>query len=534
MSFRWGWLAPLLIAASASAQPRISVKARAWLDGLSAFARGHEVTVRGTLRDDLGQPVPGATLEVRGERASADARGGFEVTVQIPAEGRQRVGVRFPGSSLVGPAEGEVEVVVGRTATELHLGVDSEVDATQPVQVEIALTAADGSPVPGARVELTLDGEALPPQTTDGRGRASALLTSLTPGLHGLYAKWAGDRERLPAEATEKVEATLPLTVDLVAPNPSPASGDPVVLEGRVAGAAGRAPDAEVVLTANGRPAERTSTRGGAFRFLLAADDLEAGDVVFRATGHTAEPGWRDGVSPTVTVRVPIPPPPSPGWAWAPGLLAGAALLGGLWLRRPRPRAAPPPLPEPEPTLTPFEFELPPAATVLEVEVRDAVSHVPLVATVVRLPDDLLRPHPADTDAPPGERARTDERGRARVPGAGRRVWTWAEGYAPSVHELPASVGLARIRLLPLRARLQRLYDEVLRAAGRPPLRFGRDTPREARQPLLARGAPPDPLVELTQLVERACFGARAPRPEDLRAALDQAEAIRASLGRPG
>ena len=83
-------LAALLLCTTAHAQPHISVKARAWIDGLQGHARGQAVTLTGTLRDDLGQPVPGARLllgpghrccHLRGRKGQQQFSGTFSVVL---------------------------------------------------------------------------------------------------------------------------------------------------------------------------------------------------------------------------------------------------------------------------------------------------------------------------------------------------------------------------------------------------------------------------------------------------------------------
>lgn len=525
--------------APASAQLVVSVKARAFVDGLRATSRGHRATLAGTLRDNLGQPVPQASITVQSEGAASatvrtDAAGGFEATLRFTGPGERTLQARFGGSALLAPAEAGTRVTVGRSAVTLRANLPDEIDARRPITLTVTAHDAREAPAPGLWLAVEVDDRPPSRPRTDRNGRASLALPPMEPGLHRVRVRWPGDEDHLPAEIERTVEAALPIAVQLEAAANGPLEpGAPVVLGGRVVGPEG----ATVTLTAEGRPVARTRP-GADGRFQIAVDpsDVEPGAVRFRATADTATPGWRAGASAEVVVEVPPPPPPSPWWLWGPASLAALSLLAAAARRgRGRPKAAPRPAPPAPPLPPPFTFDDLPAATAdrtLRVQVRDALTSAPLVgATVVRLAPDAPTPSAADTHPPPGVVGASDRDGRATLEGSGRVLWACAPGYAPACHVLPADGGRVALNLLPLRARLQTLYAEVLQAAGRPALRFGRHTPDEARRPLARRGAPDAAVDDLTDLVRVACFGPAPPAPADLARALALAEQVRAGLG---
>lgn len=516
------------------ASPRIAVKARAHIEGLKAQSDGRSVRVRGVLRDNLGQPLPRQAIVVAApgvERpARTDTQGGFDVELRLTAEGEQRIEVRFDGNALVGPVDSATPVRVGRGAVTLRLQIPAVIEAEQAETVSADALDADGKPLPGIQLQLRLDGAPAQPVHVGPDGRAVIDLPPLAAGAHRLRAYFAGDADRLPADDEAGFEAARTMGVGLEIADPQPAPGQPLVFTGRVEG-----PDAATVrLLLAGRVV--TSARAnaeGRFAFTVDADAVGAGAHRFRAGAISEAAGWRDGLSKPVEVVVPAPPPPSPWWLWTPVLLALVSLLGVLgraWIRRPRPKAqvAPPPLLTPPP----FTFEAAPRGGTgdLQVTLRDGLSGAPLQGTVVLLPAGVTTPGRAEIAAPDGVMAPTDAAGQARLAGQGDRLWAWAEGYAPACHPLPASGGFAGINLLPVRARLQTLYAEVLEAAGRPPLVFGRQTPREAAPPLARRGAPGDPLAALTRLVEEACFGHGRPDHAALVEADRLATAVEAGL----
>lgn len=520
------------------AQPTIQVRARAFLDGLQAASRGRAVTVEGALRDNLGAPVAGGEVEVLAdgqpvERVRTGPDGRFLAQFELEGAGERRLEVRYAGSPLLDRAEARLPIVVGRNALRLRIDAPDEVDVGRPVGIGVAAFDGREVPVPGLRLGLDLDGQPLRSLRTDRSGRAEVQLPPLEPGEHTLRVHFAGSAIHLPAEAERRIEAARPLALALAAASAEPPGpGDPVVLD--VTLGADRPGEVRVTLTAEGRPiADRAVSADGA-RFVVDADDLEPGPVRFRALAHAEAAGWQDAASEVVTIEVPPPPPPSPWWIRAPAILAGVSLLGVLVRVRRRPRAAPPPPVVAPSGPPPFTFEAsagPAASGRLVVVVRDGLDGRPLRARLVRLARGAPPPTPGEAVPPSGERVETDAEGRAALGGDGDRLWAHAPGYAPSCHPLPRQGGRAVIHLLPVRARMQTLYAEVLAAAGRPPLRFGRETPREAAEALGGRGAPGEPLGELTALVERACFGARAPDEGDLVEALRLAQSVRRGLG---
>ncbi|MCB9552311.1 MAG: hypothetical protein H6705_10595 [Myxococcales bacterium] len=531
------WVVGVAWVAPARAEPWVQVRARTMFDGLVARAEGQDVLVEGTLRDNLGAPVADSPVVVAADGARVEARSGaegrFSARLALSGSGEREVVVGFAGGGLLAGTRAALPVTIGRNAVNLRIDAPDEVDAG--VAVPIGVVASDGRAVPvgGLRVQLWLDGQPWQQGTTDARGRVTVAVPALVPGMHRVGARFAGSRQWLPAEVERGIEAARPLAVMLAAAG-APGAGDPVVLDARLG--AERPGSVRVTLTAEGRPVAERMVSGDRVRFDVDPGDVEPGPVRFRALVHSAAPGWRDAISETVTVEVPPPPPPSPWWVRAPVILAGLSLVGALWRVRRRPRAAALARVEAPVAAAPFVFEEGAGVEggALWVVVRDALDGRPLPAVLVRLGAGAAEPDPGAAAPPEGERVVADAAGRARlaVDAAGDRLWAHAPGYAAACHPLPRRGGRAVIHLLPLRARLQGLYAELLADAGRPPLRFGRQTPREAGPPLVARGAPGDALDELTWLVERACFGPRAPVAADLAEALRLAAVVRGSLGR--
>ncbi len=524
----------LLLPLSAPAEPRVSVKARPWFDGLRAVARGLEVTVEGQLRDNLGQPLPATPVRVVPERGAGTVAtvtapdGRFRAVLRFAGEGSRTLRVEHPGGALLGPAGAELTVVVGRTLVDLSLALPEPVPAGEIATAVVEAKDAAGWPVAELPLVVTLDGKEGAEVRTDGAGRASLALEGLRPGRHTLVVTWSGDDRRLPARLEEQFVAAATLGVELRAEAAAPPTpGAPIALAGQVEGAPGL--EISVIVTADGRPVLATrADRNGRFRVDVEPEDVRPGRVVFRALARADEPAWRDGHSAALEIDVPAAPPRSPLWTWAPAAIAALSLAGAAWRRRaqaPAPRStptrpAPPPLP-------PFERRPVPTAAneALDLLVLDAIDGRPLTARVVLLGADATTPDVTRLDAPPGPTFATGPDGRARLTGTATRLWVGADGYAPSCHVCPLPPGgRAVVRLLPVRAHIQRVYEAVLRAAGRPPIRFGRETPRQAASALTARGGAAPSVDALTRIVEAACFGPDEPGPEALTAAHSLAE----------
>lgn len=528
-----------LLAATAAAQPTIQVRARAFLDGLQASTRGGVVVVEGALRDNLGAPVVRVKVQIDADGETVDevltdTGGRFNARFALAGSGERTLRVRFAGSLLLDAAEARLPVTVGRNALRLRLDVPDEVPVGRATTVGVAAYDSRDVPVPELRLNLDLDGAPLRAARTNRSGRDEVGLPPLDPGVHTLRLHFPGDSRFTAAEATREIEVARPMAVALAPASTAPLEpGDPIVLD--VTLGPEKPATVRITLTAEGRPIDDVDVIGGGTRFVVDPDDVEPGPVRFRALAHAEAVGWKDALSEVVTLDVPPPPPPSPWWIRAPAILAAVSLLGVLVRIRRRPEAAAPPPPVVDAGPPPFTFvseRQSGASDRLVVIVKDGLDARPLAATVVRLPALSPPPLPGDPTVPRGERAATDAQGQVVFDGdGGDRLWAHAPGYAPSCHPLPRAGGRAVLHLLPVRARMQTLYAEVLGAAGRPPLRFGRETPREAADALTGRGAPDGPLASLTALVEEACFGAREPDERDLIEAFELAHAVQRGLG---
>jgi hypothetical protein len=517
------------------ANPRVAVKARAYVDALKARSDGRTVQVRGILRDNLGQPLAQQPIVVIAGTARqagrTDASGHFDVPIRVDSDGERTIEVQYAGNPLVAPARQTQRVQVGRGATAVRIQIPPTIEAEQPLTITASLVDAENQPIPNLPLQVRIDATPREPARVGPDGQAPIPLPPLAAGAHTVRVYFAGNDDHLPADDEIGFEAARSMGISLTVADANPLPDQPLVFFGRVDG-----PDeVSVRLLVDGAPLKTVTARNGGWRLVVDPDVIGAGSHRVRAAATTSVSGWRDGLSDPVTVEVPEPPPPSPWWIWAPAILAAISFLGVLgraWRRRPRPKAnAPAPPPQPAPAFV-FEPAKRGQAGSLQVVLRDGLTGRPLQGTLVLLPTGSAAPARSAIDPPSGEQVMTDAHGQATLETTGDRLWAWAEGYAPASHQLPGGGGFAAVNLLPIRARLQTVYAEVLAAAGRPVLAFGKQTPREAAPPLANRGAPDDPLAALTALVERCCFGATEPDHADLQRADELALAVEAGLGR--
>lgn len=537
-------LAAVVLTASASygandKPPVLSVRARTQLSSLVLSPRGRQVKITGQLRNNLNVGVPEAHVIVSASgaprvRSKTDGQGRFSVVLKFETDGKRRVEVRFDGSEFLAPSRRTGPVDVGRLPVKLRIEGPRQITAGEPVRFTVRVSAGPAEALPGLQIESRLDGKVLVLGTSDSRGLVSLKLGSLAPGTHRLEARFEGGPDFEPAQTRLDFEATQPLQVSLKVATAEISAERSIVLEGQVTGGDG----VWVSLsTKEGALGRRPVDAEGRFSFTLQPAALPVGTVSFRAEAYSAGAGWQDAASGWVVVEIPAPTPLSALWFWAPALLC-AALLIGLAFKRPRRR--PPPVrseqADPSAVLPPVvEFELTRGRPrgPLEVLVHDALTRAPVTeALVARLPVGCKAPNDTDCVPPEGAAESTDAAGRVTIEAVGDRLWAWAPGYAPTWRAVPANATKAVIHLPPIRARIQTLYAQLLRDAGRPRLIWGKQTPSEAQAPLQLRGASQTEIEQLTALVERACFGAQQPDLSQLGQIARLAGRVRAGLAR--
>lgn len=162
--------------------------------------------------DDAGAPVPGLVLRVESGDGSVravvvDASG----IARIPgAHDAARIVARvlFGGNDTFGPLEAAIDEGIVR-ASRIELASPAAATLGSDVRVVARLLAANGTPIPGRRIEVVWD-DASAAGRTDARGDVSlglGLPWDASPGSRALRASFPGDDEWAPSEAVTSLVA---------------------------------------------------------------------------------------------------------------------------------------------------------------------------------------------------------------------------------------------------------------------------------------------------------------------------------------
>jgi len=357
------------------ATPEVRVRGSAKISAAAA-ASEESAVVAGTLLDDTGRPVGGATLRIRGVALDgttlplpalvACARepppGGFrpggsarraEQSVTTDAAGRFCVSTDAGGLAaltvtfadergLLDAAEEKVTIDRSRHAVELRLlplTATFEVEReTQRVQVNVRSVSALSPvtpPLPLAVYALTPNAETLLAQGACPMNGATELEFATSklagPGPIELALRFAGSATLQPAEARRRVLATARVRLAL---SRAPAAADPtdgVVLDVALGSAAGAVDKGSVEARLDGKTVGIAPVARGAAR-VVAQFPRRGPNARLELRYLPTEPWWRPGEPLAVDVGL-LAQNRWPSLAWL-GLLGALALwLVGGWRR---------------------------------------------------------------------------------------------------------------------------------------------------------------------------------------------------------
>lgn len=332
----------LALTGVAHAQPLLRVRAETRLE-LTRELTGTGVRLRGTLLDDLGQPLASrdVALEISsgGEeptsrtRVRTDREGRF--VVALPLEEDQVVRARAIFGGDEGHERLEVERVVDRRRADvrLRLALDANELSLDAPTHRVRVRAESSAGGAGLELELLDElGRSLGVGTTDADGRLELEVRSESlggPGAGRLALRTDGDTTRAPGRTEIPIVRTRASTIDLTSPD-RVAVGASTRLSGRLRDVSGPLPERAIGIFANGEHRGSVLTRAdGAFEWTLDVAREDAPSLELVARYESDEPGHPSSESAPITLRVDVPAATS-GWA----LLAVALCAVAIWLAR--------------------------------------------------------------------------------------------------------------------------------------------------------------------------------------------------------
>jgi hypothetical protein len=523
----------------AAAQPTVRVRAEARIE-LRVSRDPGRVTVIGTLRDDLGQPLPDRRIDIRmlddaqqlrGRATDAtDAAG--SLAASFPLEpGTYRVIARWEGDD----GHQQVEVAQALDLVRAHvrlvvgLGGAGRIDLDRPEHhVDVRATSEEGGA--GLRIEVRdeLD-RPLAEGRTDSGGTVRLTVSSTLlgdPAAGRLLVRTPGDERRAAAQTEVPVVRFRPSRIEIATSAQRVDVGEPLTLSGRLFDSAGALPRRAVGLFAGDRHLETVLTDDlGRFSRTV---ELSTEGLTPVVASYESDAPWRTSVR-SEPVVVTVDAGGSPPWPWllVPTLACAFAVA---WLsRRPRPTAP----------SRDRESALPTAVGVEPTRPSSAIAQLRDVGGTVVDADDG-RPIAGAIVALIGEggrnELRTDEEGRFAWPEVDGTAWQ-LEVRAAGYQSTEAAIRVphrgqwsgARVRLRSLREAALVQYRPVAEALAPQRKWWAFWTPRELVE---HAGSDTRPEVEaLTREVERAAYAASPPDDREVEAIADRAARVAQALG---
>jgi len=346
---------------------RIQLRARTDLR-LQATQEAAGLRLRGQLSDSRGAPVGGAAVVfavVTGQGPTVDLQamtnesGLFDALVardRLPeAADLVHVEARFGGDPRLGESTAATTLDVQKLEAAIELHLETDRVAADAAPLEALLDVRSGElPIPGAPVQILIDGRALVLVRTagDGHARASIPIEQLgQPGRHVVQAAVLPSEQFNEASAAARVEVHMGLAVELhVRPGSAGqtcALGD-WCLQGSVSLLSAQgpepAPDCAISLHADrhllGNLVSNADGRfAGVLRGAFVASLFAPGAVGLVAQAQSQQAFIDVGWSPIAVLDVPFPPQLS-GWFYGvPVLLLLGVTLLQRWRARRRERA---------------------------------------------------------------------------------------------------------------------------------------------------------------------------------------------------
>ncbi len=179
---------------------------------------GEEFTVSGNLRDDLGEPIAGMTVELRVGEArrqlvETDVLGDFEYTHVVDVAEAYAIRARFIGAGDYLSSDGHT-AIQARHATDLVLRGPVEINVGESGLVSGLLVTGPGSPVESATIRITdSNGELLAELTPDESGAFQYQHSFDETGLTALTASLLAVDTWIPSSASLAFKVVNPVSI---------------------------------------------------------------------------------------------------------------------------------------------------------------------------------------------------------------------------------------------------------------------------------------------------------------------------------
>jgi len=535
-----GLLLAALIAATASAQPTVTVRAESRLE-LDVRRDADELVVSGALRDDLGVPLAGddVSLELSRAVASAHERGRHVLTRVITAGTDGTFSTRFtiePGDYVVDAAYEGAPEHVGTRATRFfdldraHVTLRLSLDGGTRIDLgdlEQELTIVASSESGGAELAMIVASESggaeLAHGVTDASGTLHVTLTSAQlgpPAAGRIIVRTHGDATRAEAQSELPVIRFRATHTTLTISRSVLGSGDSIEASGSLTdGVAPLEREAIGIVTGDRVLTTVLTDEHGEFHATLddtAFRDLEEGPVALVARFDGSAP-WIPG-SESAARTLALQRPIALGWIWALVSIAIAALIvrwslraqTGTAIRPRRSDGAPGVALGARRTIVAQRFDI-------SGLVRDTISGEPIAGASVSVGDVLLRTDVNGTFALSVQREATS----LRVEHAEYLAVETALTLPHRGEHEGMQFRLASRRAVSFAALRQVAAD--LAPEGEVALAL---TQREIFEMLRTRGASPPALPDLVARVEVACYAVAPPDDGEISGIQQSAAAI--------
>ncbi len=508
------------------------------------------ILLKGVLRDDLGEAIAGARVDVRLAEAQSrrtvlsrdvvtDDRGRFAVAAAVTT-GDYELRAIFEGGDYY--QRTEVSRTIDLNRADVRLGVEvphhGELDLDLPSH-EIEVHASCELGASGIDVALLDEmGRTLATGRTGPDERALFEIPSSAlgePGAGRLVARSRADDARAQAQTEVPIVRYRRMVLSLTASPTRVARGGEVHLSGALVDSQSALPGRAIGLFADGdRHLTTVLTDGeGAYAADVSFEQEEAGSIAVVARFESDAPGRDTIESEPVTLSIDAPNPMS--WLWAALPITICILLLMLIARRAPQRLTavpPPPPPAPSGVSAAIRSSRWPAHAAIGGKVVDQLRGTPIAGARVSL---------SWQDGEEVSHRVTDEEGRFSFdePRIGdHRLSVTARGYGREESEVSSphrgEWGALTVRLESLRERILGAYRKVAIALLPSARLWEIWTNREILEHGKAKGRSPE-LAQLTHRVEEGFYSSEGPSEQDVSAVEREAESAYAALARdPG